>query len=879
MHREWPLTGRTDQWTRAATALRESGGVVLAGAAGVGKTRLAREVLAEAGRHGRTTRWIGATASSRGIPLGAFAALIGELSAGSEAILLGRLGGVLREDVEVLVVDDAHLLDDVSATLLHQLAVERATRLVVTVRSGETAPDAVTALWKDGLLARLDVPALAEPDTVRLIESVLGGRLEDASGHRLFTVTSGNVLLLRHLVAGEQRAGRLVPMDGLWWWTGKPEITPELGDLIDARIGLLSEPERRLLELVAFGEPLEVGLLATLVEPSVVEAAAERGLITVEPTGRRLSARLGHPLYGDAVRTRTGPIRARRRRGELAAALAATGARRIGDALRQAVLSLDSDLRADAALLTSAATEAARLADWVLAERLLRAATEAGGGFEPRVALGQTLSWVVRPAEAEVELGHAAALASTGEQHARVAALRAINRFFLLAEIDQAYQLLEPGSSADREAGGPGDETDLLRLEYSDGLRALFAAAGNRLDDAREYAARVLDQPKASSFAATWAGYGLIMVHSLAGQEDRLDALVSRVVAEALNAPETAHMQFNMRYFQAYGLGLAGRPGQARESGTWLRDLPGRYATMARDLVAGRIALDTGEVRSSARLVQGVLPFFPGHGGGWTALLEAGVAQAFGMAGIPRLAREALARAEQARHPGVRCMDPELILAGAWVAAAEGGTGQAIERALRAAELAGESGQFAVEVVARHAAVCFGDTGQAARLTELAGQVDGPRAPAAAAHAAALAGQDPDALLAASAALEEAELVLLAADAAAQAATLLRTRAHTAPAAFATARAAALAQRCEGARTPALRAGTAPLPISAREREVATLAATGLSNREIAARLHVSVRTVEGHVYRACTRLGLPDRVALAALVAPPEADDPVSRA
>jgi len=84
--------------------------------------------------------------------------------------------------------------------------------------------------------------------------------------------------------------------------------------------------------------------------------------------------------------------------------------------------------------------------------------------------------------------------------------------------------------------------------------------------------------------------------------------------------------------------------------------------------------------------------------------------------------------------------------------------------------------------------------------------------------------------------------------------------------ALAGARAAALAQRCEDARTPALRAGTAP-PISAREREVASLAATGLSNRQIAERLHVSVRTVEGHIYRACTRLGLADRAALADLV------------
>ena len=68
---------------------------------------------------------------------------------------------------------------------------------------------------------------------------------------------------------------------------------------------------------------------------------------------------------------------------------------------------------------------------------------------------------------------------------------------------------------------------------------------------------------------------------------------------------------------------------------------------------------------------------------------------------------------------------------------------------------------------------------------------------------------------------------------------------------------------------PALELARAPLPVSSREREVAVLAADGLSNRQIAARLQVSVRTVESHTYRACTRLGLPDRAALAEAVVP----------
>ena len=50
---------------------------------------------------------------------------------------------------------------------------------------------------------------------------------------------------------------------------------------------------------------------------------------------------------------------------------------------------------------------------------------------------------------------------------------------------------------------------------------------------------------------------------------------------------------------------------------------------------------------------------------------------------------------------------------------------------------------------------------------------------------------------------------------------------------------------------------------TAREREIVELAARGLSNKVIAERLTVSVRTVEGHLYRAGLKLGVSERTAL----------------
>ena len=56
--------------------------------------------------------------------------------------------------------------------------------------------------------------------------------------------------------------------------------------------------------------------------------------------------------------------------------------------------------------------------------------------------------------------------------------------------------------------------------------------------------------------------------------------------------------------------------------------------------------------------------------------------------------------------------------------------------------------------------------------------------------------------------------------------------------------------------TPALRQATEPLPLTDREAEIVMLIGEGLSNRAVAERLTLSVRTVESHIYRAMLKTG-----------------------
>jgi DNA-binding CsgD family transcriptional regulator len=164
-----------------------------------------------------------------------------------------------------------------------------------------------------------------------------------------------------------------------------------------------------------------------------------------------------------------------------------------------------------------------------------------------------------------------------------------------------------------------------------------------------------------------------------------------------------------------------------------------------------------------------------------------------------------------------------------------------------------------VEMAALHTAVRLGDHSITARLEELATTLNTPLAEAAAAHARGLANHDGDLLDAAADRFADLGAVALAADAAAQAAHEDAHTGHHGKEIASSARAHALASQGE-IRTPAVAAAARPLPISDREREIAMLVLAGLSNHQVADRLFVSVRTVEGHLYRIFAKLDISSR-------------------
>ena len=107
---------------------------------------------------------------------------------------------------------------------------------------------------------------------------------------------------------------------------------------------------------------------------------------------------------------------------------------------------------------------------------------------------------------------------------------------------------------------------------------------------------------------------------------------------------------------------------------------------------------------------------------------------------------------------------------------------------------------------------------------------------------------------------EEIDVLMLAAEAAAELADIYRARAEARLATAAQQRSAELAERAGGLHTPALARGQGIEPLTAREREVALLAAAGRSGRDIGDRLGMSTRTVDTHLARVYRKLGIAGR-------------------
>ncbi|MFI9825237.1 LuxR C-terminal-related transcriptional regulator [Streptomyces sp. NPDC052013] len=834
------LVGREVELTRLTRLLTQSdeqAGVILVGPSGVGKTRLATEALAQTAANRSVIR-VMANHPDPALPFQSSAAAartrsnasLVDLPAWEIPNVLGRIGSARR--VPMLYVDDAHLLEPATAALLFELAVQRRTRLLLTTNIDEQAPARITALWKDEHLHRLDVRPLNATATQRLARAWLGEQITDRAARRLAQLSDGNPLLLRELVRAATQEQLLTRSPAGLTLPHQVPLSVPLYDLIKLRIGQLTPGERNALEQVVLAEPVPLPLLERMVTDSVLLELEAKDLIRVEPTSSKYPedamVRLFHPLVGYVIRHDMPTLRRR------------------------------AHLRAWTRTYTEAAgsmAEIMRVVGWrldagelVSEEELLRAGKEAANGHDLQAAARFT--------------------SAAWQQHAtvRAAAAHALS-LIAMADFDGAATVLD---AAERLHQAPSELLIAARARWHV-LQGRFKDASHVIDQ--------LTDPQHTLHAG--------MCAYLQGHYDLALSLCSRLTGKS-GSPH----QLEATIFQMAALLHAGRPADALTLYETIRDVGDNgtafHADSLDEVYAGALA-DLGRLEEAADVLSraydraiteqrvrldaqralalgvvllergrpkqalGLFAFHSAYPVGWQLWQDR--AQLW-----TALATATLGRPNETHLP-VPSPSPSFAyhcIAQAWMMFLRGDRGQAESLLLQAAETSRMHGGHADVAAVAHELARLGMADQAAPFCEI--PLQGRYLQARRDYARAIAAGDSRLLRRVAEAFAEAGAELYAAEAYAELARLYRLGSQYRAATAATLRAQALAARCEGASTPPLLLLQSTDPLTLREREIVLLVAQGLSDKEIAERLTVSVRTVGNHLYRIYRKTGVSSR-------------------
>ena len=865
---EWGLVGRHVETEQVLAALEAGQDIALLGPAGVGKTRLAQAVSDHVIGAGGTVRWVRASPGALTLALAPFRGLLGgerddPVGAARRALLAGATE---RSPRPLLIVDDAHVLDATSAGLVHQLAMDGDVGVLVLARAGATPPEGISAVLRSDATVTIQPAPLGREASADLVTGRLGGPVEPRSLQRLIDVAQGNPLYLREIVEGAVAGGALIGEAGLWRLRGELRATPLLEDVVLARLTALDEASLEALELVALAGSIDLEILGRVTDPVVLESLERAGYLRVATGADHVTVDVGHPLFGELLRERLpalGSLRLHRVLAEAASAALAEG--HLGDRpllkLQVAVWSHRGGVAVGSETLLDAAEMAVGLGDTELGAMLGAAACRDASSARPALLT----AWC---------------LAEQGEHLAAVACIEA-HRPLVVEPWERAAMTLRLaeehwwwGRDPARARAVLADEISaggaaVALLEAQDGVFAMLdghigdaIAAGRLFIDHKHPWVRFvagLALAQGLAYADQGAEGADVAATLFADLQDERTELIGDVGLHTVGM--LVGMLYDGRVEEARGLASA--------IDAVAQSQPARQARAWGAILCGLTALVSGELDlARRRMVEAELLWVECGLPGIARWCGTGVALAASGQGDPTAAAAALDRVATYDCTGFELFEPLHHLARTWGAMAAHDEAGARASAAAAVQCATRGGSWAFLVQVAHDLARLGLVDLAEQALTMLPGGSSVLSKARIAYVQAAVVADAGGFEAAGVAFEAIGASLFAAEAHAEAARLRRRAGQRRAALHNEGRVGSLLLETGSVATPPLAARARPGPLSAREHEVAQLAAAGRSNKEIAGMLIVSERTVENHLYRSFIKLGVAGRGDLAAALA-----------
>ena len=875
------LIGRDEEVRRITTALDDGRwrGIAFVGQAGVGKSRLADEARQLGEAAGMTAVTAFGTAVSASITLGALSHILppaGEIADVHVELQPTQLLQAARSTLErlgegtklMLIVDDAHHLDPVSAHLVHQLAVTAAAFVVVTIRTGEQIPDSITALWKEGLVDRIDTTALDADETSELASALLGAQVDAHVARWLWRTSNGNALFARELVIGGREAGSLQLRHGIWQLVaGASMVSPRLAELVESRLVHLDAAARRALDLVALAEPIGLDVAEEIVGSDVLSELDEAGLLRVTASGHRVELQTVHPLYGEALRQQPLTLRRRADLRALVETIERLGARRRDDPVRIAGWQLAAGGRPDPATLYRAALAAQYGFDDNNAARLARLALDQQPAdpvlrSDIALCLATALARLGQFQQSDAALAPYEPMERDPDRRMRMVLLLASCRFEGNDDVPGALELLTRAEAT--LPSGPWQAT----LQY---LRVTTLADAGRAGDA----AAVLEAGEQAPLSPSkLVPFNLAKVATLtaAGRFEEGVAAAGSAYDYHLAHPDadsTFH-PISLLMYRAMCEVRGGWMVEARRHGTEILssviDQPRPIAAVAARLCLARCLLSTGDIAEAKRLSEqaavlctpNLQPYLLRATAVMQALCDLET-------GDPVSAYDRIESLQDAPMLGVLLFGCDLPIS---IALAQAGTGRrdaGLAGLITAGDTCAARGDFggAAEIYAT-AALRLGNVEAARRLLDVLDRVNAPIADAYRSLGVGLLDRSLVSTESAAASFRRLGLLPTAARLSAQAADLARDAGDQRTATRLRQQASDDVRRCNGLRAALAVSADTVVALTPREHEIAALVCSGKPSKDVAEILFLSARTVDNHLQRIYAKLGVTNRRELA---------------
>ncbi|HJV99060.1 MAG TPA: LuxR C-terminal-related transcriptional regulator [Arthrobacter sp.] len=887
------LTGRREPLDRICNIIRSrtSQAVFLMAGPGIGKSALAEAITERLSPEMIVLR-IHGSSSLAGVPFGVLTPYTAELTAEDSVSPVAVLRSVwmyfekLKDGKDtplLLVVDDAHHLDDASAGIVADMISAGWASVVAAGRPRPGLPQPLDQLWYDGLADRVDLRPLNREQIEEVLAHVLDGTVPAGTVDSIWSASGGNPRILDALLHDAADQGVLAKRNGIWMLLGPlPSDGARLTAVVSKDLLRRRPEEQEALKLVALAEPVGRKVIEDICGAELVRSLLDQQTV-VEGSGSPAVLRMWNGIIGEAVRKSVSVSRS---------------------------LQLLEKLRAQQEMPPSSALGRLRAAEWALEcglrvadTELLEAARTAIAGYRSGSARGMAAR-----VQDPILAPHARAIqarALFNEAHYAEAASMLDECWLELEDISEAAHVLLLRTAAHQALGQP---VAAIAAESRDLLRH----------------AGVLDGPSSASPDGAQSGDSTStpgpgpwqdqMLHLLelgeAGDYNALGTAVQDIRSRNPGEPVDDALRAIGLALYSHALSAAGRGVQGLDAALLaaselpsLRDGVFFYS----EFVLGRLVTDylaVGEWESAERELANYAMEQPAG----AACFSGGVQL---LRGYSLLRQGRIERAYQMLLPAVEALrlnDPlQLFRFGAslgfYVAARLGDAAQARRLELDYKDsspgipanelLAKAYAAAAAEYVARDGkglasihtlattpevsvregmnleflAICWdlGDHSVIPLVPPLAGNVEGRWAAAILTLARNWESKDADALMETAAHFEATGFVNLAREAYARASTILeqsgeRRRSR---------QAIALREKCDHELGERFREGhfiaAAPaVHLTRREQDIVELAVQGLTDREIAQRLMVSVRTVEGHLYRTYVKLGVRSRDELA---------------